>query len=319
MQTAGSAVFIQCVGSRIPERPYCSKICCTHSLESALALKKMNPEMDVFILYRDLRSYGFREDLYREARKQGVIFIRYDLEDPPKLTAAEGQKLALVVTDHVLGRPVRIEPDLVVLASAILPSENKKLFELFKVPVNNEGFLIEAHAKLRPVDFASDGLFMAGLAHYPKAAGRDHRPGQGRRRAGGDHAVQAGHPGRRSGGDGRPRALRGLSHLRSDLSLRRPLHRGGRACRDRPGRMPGLRGLRGGMPGKGHPPAAFHRRADHGQGRRAFPGLLSLRNRELMDEIRALLVLAAKPRTRSEGVGRPSAARTVWISEFRIS
>jgi heterodisulfide reductase subunit A-like polyferredoxin len=165
---AKTAVFIQCVGSRIPERPYCSKICCTHSLESALTLKKINPGMDIYILYRDLRSYGFREDLYREAREKGIIFIRYELDHLPDLTADNGNQLSLTVTDHVLGRAIEIRPDLVVLATAIIANENKELFELFKVPVNDEGFLIEAHAKLRPVDFTSDGLFMAGLAHYPK-------------------------------------------------------------------------------------------------------------------------------------------------------
>jgi heterodisulfide reductase subunit A-like polyferredoxin len=163
-----TAVFIQCVGSRIPERPYCSKVCCTHSLENALTLKKLNPNTDVFILYRDLRSYGFREDLYREARSKGVIFVRYDLDRLPQLTMTGEEKLSLVVMDHVLGRPIQLSPDIVVLASAILPNRNKDLFERFKVPVNAEGFLIEAHAKLRPVDFASEGLFMAGLAHYPK-------------------------------------------------------------------------------------------------------------------------------------------------------
>ncbi len=165
---AQSAVFIQCVGSRIPERPYCSKICCTHSLESALKLKDLNPDMNVFVLYRDVRSYGFREDLYREARKKGVLFVRYELDRLPELTSNGEGTLSLKVVDHVLGRPIRIAPDLVILATAILPAGNKKLFELFKVPVNKEGFLIEAHAKLRPVDFASEGIFMAGLAHYPK-------------------------------------------------------------------------------------------------------------------------------------------------------
>jgi heterodisulfide reductase subunit A-like polyferredoxin len=168
VKEANSAVFIQCVGSRVPERPYCSKICCTHSLESALTLKKMKPEMDIFILYRDLRSYGFREDLYREAREKGVIFIRYTLETKPQATMDDGGTLVLETLDHILGRTVRLSPDLLVLATAILPNENKGLFELFKVPINDEGFLIEAHMKLRPVDFASEGIFMAGLAHYPK-------------------------------------------------------------------------------------------------------------------------------------------------------
>jgi len=168
VKNADTAVFVQCVGSRIPERPYCSKICCTHSLESALTLKKMKPDMDVFILYRDMRSYGFREDLYREAREKGVIFIRYTLESKPQVTAENGGSLSMEVLDHVLGKMIRLSPDLLVLATAVVPNENKKLFELFKVPINNEGFLIEAHMKLRPVDFASEGIFMAGLAHYPK-------------------------------------------------------------------------------------------------------------------------------------------------------
>ncbi len=167
IKQAKQAVFIQCVGSRIPERPYCSRTCCTHSLESALKLKELNPEMEIYILYRDMRSYGFREDLYRKAREKGVIFIRYSLDNPPELTL-QNNKLSMVVMDHVISRSIKIEPDLVVLATAIIPNENKELFELFKVPINDEGFLIEAHMKLRPVDFASEGLFMAGLAHYPK-------------------------------------------------------------------------------------------------------------------------------------------------------
>jgi heterodisulfide reductase subunit A-like polyferredoxin len=164
---AHSAVFIQCVGSRIPERQYCSRICCTHSLESAIKLKEINPDMNVFILYRDVRSYGFREDIYIKAREKGIIFIRYDLDHLPDVTS-EDNRIIVKVRDHVLGRDVSISPQLVILASAILPNENKKLYEQFKVPVNADGFLIEAHMKLRPVDFASDGMFMAGLAHYPK-------------------------------------------------------------------------------------------------------------------------------------------------------
>ena len=163
-----TAVFIQCVGSRIPERPYCSRTCCAHTLENALTLRKMNPDMDIYVLYRDLRSYGFREDLYREARAKGVTFIRYDLEGLPEVSINGQKEISLKVMDHVLGRLIQILPDLLVLATAIVPNANKELFELFKVPVNDEGFLIEAHMKLRPVDFASDGLFMAGLAHYPK-------------------------------------------------------------------------------------------------------------------------------------------------------
>ena len=165
---ADTVVMIQCVGSRNDERPSCSRVCCTHSLKTAIALKKERPERSVFVLYRDVRSYGFREDLYREARERGVIFVRFDVETPPAVSVDAG-KLAVTVRDHILGRPIQVRPDLLILATAVLPNENKDLFELFKVPVNAEGFLVEAHAKLRPVDLASEGIFMAGLVHYPKS------------------------------------------------------------------------------------------------------------------------------------------------------
>jgi len=168
IKKAKAVAFIQCVGSRNTENPYCSKICCTHSLKTALALKKMSPKKRVYIIYRDIRSYGFREDLYKEARELGVIFIRYDLENPPIVSSGKNDRIKLTVTDHVLRIPLVIRPDMLILAAAVVPNENKDLFEKLKVPVNNEGFLVEAHAKLRPVDFASDGLFVAGLAHYPK-------------------------------------------------------------------------------------------------------------------------------------------------------
>jgi heterodisulfide reductase subunit A-like polyferredoxin len=163
-----SAVFIQCVGSRDDRRPYCSKVCCTHSLKSALAIKKKRPKARVFIIYRDIRSYGFREDLYQKAREKGIIFIRYESGKKPVVTLDRENRPVITIEDHVLKMPLRIKPDLLVLATGIVPESNKSLFELFKVPVNNDGFLVEAHAKLRPVDFASDGLFVAGLAHYPK-------------------------------------------------------------------------------------------------------------------------------------------------------
>ncbi len=168
LEKAKSVAFIQCVGSRNDERPYCSKICCTHSLKSALAFKKINPNTRVFILYRDIRSYGFREEIYKAAREAGILFIRFDPGAEPQVEIDVDRRISLTVTDHVLRAPIRLHPDLLVLAAAVLPNENKALFEIFKVPVNSEGFLVEAHAKLRPVDFASEGLFVAGLAHYPK-------------------------------------------------------------------------------------------------------------------------------------------------------
>jgi heterodisulfide reductase subunit A-like polyferredoxin len=168
IEKAKAIVFIQCVGSRNSENPYCSKVCCTHSLKSAIAIKTMDKRKRVYVVYRDIRSYGFREDLYQKARELGILFIRYDLEKMPTVRENSNKELEVSVIDHVLQMPVIIRPDLVVLASGIVPGDNKTLFEKFKVPTNSEGFLVEAHAKLRPVDFASDGLFVAGLAHYPK-------------------------------------------------------------------------------------------------------------------------------------------------------
>jgi heterodisulfide reductase subunit A-like polyferredoxin len=163
----GAAVFIQCVGSRVPQRPYCSRVCCTHSVESALELKRRNPDADIYVLYRDLRSYGEREALYKEARGAGVLFMRFDLDNKPRVERV-GSELQVTVTDHVLQRPVRIRADLIALATAVLPERDEALAQFFKVPVNDDGFYIEAHAKLRPVDFATDGVFFCGLAHYPK-------------------------------------------------------------------------------------------------------------------------------------------------------
>ncbi|MBL7179704.1 MAG: CoB--CoM heterodisulfide reductase iron-sulfur subunit A family protein, partial [Desulfobacterales bacterium] len=163
-----AAAFIQCVGSRIPERPYCSKVCCTQSIKSALKLKEKNPAMDVYILYRDMRSYGQREDLYRRARSAGIVFIRYDAAKDLKV-AAEQEDLKVTFTDKVLGRLMQIRPELLILASAIVPDRENPLAQLYKVPLNQDGFFAEAHVKLRPVDFATDGLFVCGLAHAPKS------------------------------------------------------------------------------------------------------------------------------------------------------
>jgi heterodisulfide reductase subunit A len=164
---AKSAVFIQCVGSRVDERPYCSKVCCTHSIKSALKLRELNPEMGVFILYRDLRSYGLREDLYREARSKGILFIRYDFDKELSVDTDNGD-LQVRFTDSAIRRQMEIRPDLVVLASAVIPEKENPLARMFKVALNDDGFFVEAHVKLRPVDCATDGVFICGLAHAPK-------------------------------------------------------------------------------------------------------------------------------------------------------
>ena len=162
-----NAVFIQCVGSREPDRPYCSKVCCTHSVESALHIMKENPRAKVYVLYRDMRTFGERELLFKEAREKGVIFIRYEVDGKPRVEAAGG-KVLVTVKDHVLGRDIAIEADVLGLASAIVSHKNETLAQMFKVPMDEDGWFLEAHQKLRPVDFATDGVFMAGLAHYPK-------------------------------------------------------------------------------------------------------------------------------------------------------
>ncbi|MFN2267081.1 MAG: CoB--CoM heterodisulfide reductase iron-sulfur subunit A family protein, partial [Desulfonatronovibrio sp.] len=161
-----SVVFIQCVGSRDEQRPYCSRVCCTHSVKKALYFKERNPDCRVFALYRDMRTYGERELLFQEARKKGVIFIQFEPERGPQVQT--GDELQVVAHDLILKRDLLISADLIVLAAAIVPGDNTKLARMFKVPLNNDHWFQEAHAKLRPVDFVTDGVFMAGMAHYPK-------------------------------------------------------------------------------------------------------------------------------------------------------
>jgi heterodisulfide reductase subunit A len=167
LKNAQGVAFIQCVGSRIPERPYCNKVCCAHSVENAIKLKIMNPDMDVYILYRDMRTYGERELLYKRARELGVVFIHYRLADLPQVEEADG-RLKVTVVDQVLGKPVSLMVDLLTLASAIIPHNNAPLAELYKVPLNAEGFFTEAHAKIKPVEASTEGIYLTGLCHYPK-------------------------------------------------------------------------------------------------------------------------------------------------------
>ena len=168
LMQAQAVAFIQCVGSRTAERPYCSKVCCSHSVESALKLKKLNPNLEVYILFRDMRTYGEREILYEAAREQGVTFIRYRLAEPPIVTQGAEGRIEITVMDHILERPVQLSVDLLTLATAIIPHHNAPLAELYKIPLNAEGFFTEAHAKIKPVEATTEGIYLAGLAHYPK-------------------------------------------------------------------------------------------------------------------------------------------------------
>lgn len=163
-----SFVFIQCVGSREEGRMYCSKVCCTYSVQSAIELKREDPGRNVYILYRDMRTYGSREYLYSKAREAGVVFIRYNLQGKPEVEQ-EGDRIGIRVWDHVLGRSLRIKADMVILAAAISASkEADSLARLYRVPQDLHGFFQEAHVKIRPVDFTTEGMFAAGLAHSPK-------------------------------------------------------------------------------------------------------------------------------------------------------
>ena len=164
---ADSAVFIQCVGSREPGRMYCSRICCTSSVQTAMRLKELNPEMNVYILYRDMRTYGLREEFYTRARELGVIFIKFYPDTKPTVSK-DGKDLVVEVVDPILQLPVKLRPDYLVLAAGIMPNDQQDLVELFKASINADGFFNEAHPKLRPVDMTVDGLFIAGLCHHPK-------------------------------------------------------------------------------------------------------------------------------------------------------
>ena len=172
LANAQCVVMIQCVGCRNEDRNYCSRICCGESIKNALKLKEMNSEMDVFILYRDIRTYGKLEDHYREASEKGVTFIRYEPEAAPRLEAvqAEGRPvLRVAAMDYLLGMELGIDADLVVLAAAVIPQQGSDhVSHLFNVPLGPDGFFKEAHVKLRPVEFATDGVYLCGLAHYPK-------------------------------------------------------------------------------------------------------------------------------------------------------
>jgi len=167
-----SLVMIQCVGCRNEDRNYCARVCCSQAIKNALKLKEINPEMDIYILFRDMRTYGFKEDYYREAADKDVKFIRYEPDDKPQVKAVEEEGkpiLRITVTDPILGQKLALDSDLLALAAAVIPpAGNREISQLFKVSLGPDDFFKEAHVKLRPVDFATDGVFLCGTAHYPK-------------------------------------------------------------------------------------------------------------------------------------------------------
>lgn len=162
-------LMIQCVGSRNDEHPYCSKICCGVAVKNALSLKELNRDVGVNVCYRDLRTYGFKEDAYLKARDLGVNFIRYDELNEPVVSTGSGKPKVTVADQNLRGERIELTPDLVVLSNGVVANPDAAdLGPMMKVPLTADGFFLEAHVKLRPVDFATDGIFLAGLAHYPK-------------------------------------------------------------------------------------------------------------------------------------------------------
>jgi heterodisulfide reductase subunit A-like polyferredoxin len=162
-----NVVMIQCVGSRNDEHPYCSRLCCSAAIKNALKIKALDPEINIYILYRDIRTYGLLEEYYTKAREAGVLFIRYDPDHKPEVRIEQGA-LKVSVHDPSLGEELDLNPQLLVLSAAVIPRENDELSTLMKLQRTPEGFFLEAHMKLRPVDLATEGIFLCGLAHSPK-------------------------------------------------------------------------------------------------------------------------------------------------------
>ena len=159
--------MIQCVGSRDQEHPYCSRICCSQAIKNALKIKELNPDTKVFVLYRDIRTYGFREEYYRKARDAGVVFVQYDTEREPSVRA-EGDRVRVEMVDPILNTRLALDADLLVLSAGVVSGENEALAQMLGVPLTSNGFFLEAHPKFRPLDFSADGIFLCGLAHSPR-------------------------------------------------------------------------------------------------------------------------------------------------------
>jgi heterodisulfide reductase subunit A-like polyferredoxin len=163
-----SVVMIQCVGSRENDHMYCSRVCCSQAVTNAIKLKEVNPDVEIYVLYRDIRTYGMNELKYREARDRGVTFIRFDVDKKPEVELDDG-KLKVKVFDNVLGANILMEPELLVLSAAIRPQPGAEEFaSKLKLPLTQDGFYMEAHMKLRPLDFVNEGMYLCGLAHGPK-------------------------------------------------------------------------------------------------------------------------------------------------------
>jgi heterodisulfide reductase subunit A-like polyferredoxin len=166
-QDLNQVVMIQCIGSRNQDNPNCSRICCQSAVKNALNIKKLNPDAEIYVLYRDIRTYGMLEEYYTEARKQGVLFFRYDPEDPPTVESSD-EGVMVTFNDPLLGRKLRVSADLLVLSAGMVAEDTEELASIVKLARTAEGHFMEAHVKLRPVDMATEGVFVCGTAHSPK-------------------------------------------------------------------------------------------------------------------------------------------------------
>ena len=162
-----TVVMIQCVGSRTDANPNCSRVCCQQAIKNAIAVKEINPDADIYVLHRDIRTYGFAEDFYRTAREMGIRFLRYKDDHEPVVEEVQG-RIRVGFQDYTLGREVTVSPDQVILSTGVVAGDNEELANILKVPLTAEGFFLEAHVKLRPVDTQYDGIFICGMAHSPK-------------------------------------------------------------------------------------------------------------------------------------------------------
>jgi heterodisulfide reductase subunit A2 len=238
------------VESRNERHPYCSRVCCSEAIKNALDIKRLLPEANVAILGRDMRTYGFREVFFQRAREAGVLFVRHPEKSDPKVTEERGA-LRVSVTDSSSNHELVLRPDLLVLSTGIAPAkDNPILSGLLRSALTADGFFLEAHPKLRPVDLANEGEFLCGLAPSPRFM--DETIAQAQATVGRATTVLAKThleiP--RPGGKGHPRELRCLRDVRQGLPLRGPDDQRDRQSRD-PGRdLHGLRELRRLLPGK---------------------------------------------------------------------
>jgi heterodisulfide reductase subunit A-like polyferredoxin len=166
-QDLNRVVMIQCIGSRNKENPNCSKVCCQSAIKNALHIKKLQPDAQIFILYRDIRTYGFLEDYYTEARKLGVLFFRFNSEDPPVVESSEAGVM-VTFKDNILDRSLRVSADLLALSSGMVAEDTEELASIVKLARTEDGYFMEDHVKLKPVDMATEGIFVCGTAHSPK-------------------------------------------------------------------------------------------------------------------------------------------------------